>query len=509
MRVARTKPQPRSISRDVPNGKASADRSASVQGLQQPAGVRPHHRDHRQGLADVGDGGELVRADMPFQPVAVAGQGGGAGQHQEPGLVQPGDGDVGLDPAMRVEPLGVDDAARLDRQVARADPLQHGFRVPALHQELAERGGVEHADGVPDGAVLGRRVLEPVLAAERVLVLALDARGGVPVGALPAQQLAEHRPGGRNPVVQRAAAQPADAGALLVGPVDLVREVQGLGDALLEETPVGLVRGDPAGIGLGQVERRAPVHDPVGQDRAGPGAGQEADRVEPGGDEAVAQPGGLAEVVEAVRGEALRPAEMQPDTGVGQHRQPLHHVLVERPEVVPVLGQAGELRVGGDAARGPGIAARLEEADHEPGALVPHVRVVRGGLDRRQAGRKAGDRLGDDVVVRERLERDADAGQRAELASPHAGGGHHVLGLDVPVLGGDAGDPPVAAGDPGHLRVLDDPHAVLAGARGQGHGGVGGVAPPVVRVVHRPGEVPGVQRREQLDRLLRGDRPRR
>jgi hypothetical protein len=30
MRVARTKPQPRSISRDAPNGKASADRSASV-----------------------------------------------------------------------------------------------------------------------------------------------------------------------------------------------------------------------------------------------------------------------------------------------------------------------------------------------------------------------------------------------------------------------------------------------------------------------------------------------
>ena len=211
-------------------------------------------------------------------------------------------------------------------------------------------------------------------------------------------------------------------------------------------------------------------------------------------------------MVEAVRGEALRPAEMQPDPGVRQHRQPFHHGLVERPEVIPVFGQAGELRVGGDAARGPGIAARLEEADHEPGALVPHVGKVRGGLDRRQAGRKARDRLGDDVVVRERLKRDADAGQRAELASPHAGGGHHVLGLDVPVLGGDAGDPPVAAGHPGHHGVLDDPHAVLAGARSQRHGGVGGVAPPVVRVVHRAGEVPGVQRREQLDRLLRGDR---
>ena len=215
---------------------------------------------------------------------------------------------------------------------------------------------------------------------------------GVPVGPLPAQQLAEDRPGRRHPVVQRAAAQPADAGALLVGPVDLVGEVQGLGDALLEEAPVGLVRRGPAGVGLGQVERRAPVHDPVRQDRAGPGAGQEADRVEAGGDEEVAHPGRLAEVVQAVRGEALRPAEMQPDADLGQHRQPLHHVLVERPEVVPVLRQPGELRVDGDAARGPRVAARLEEADHEPGALVLHVRVVGGGLDRRQAGRQAGDR---------------------------------------------------------------------------------------------------------------------
>src|SRR5437762_62862 len=172
-------------------------------------------------------------------------------------------------------------------------------------------------------------------------------------------------------------------------------------------------------------------------------AGQEADRVEPGGDEAVAQSGGRAEVVETVRGKALRPAEMQPDSGVGQHRQPFHHVLVERPEVVPVLGQAGELRVGGDAAGGPRVTARLEEADHEPGALVLHVGEVRGGLDRRQAGAQAGDRLGDDVVVRERLARDDDAGQRPVLASRHAVGGDHVLGLDVTAIGGDDGDLPV------------------------------------------------------------------
>src|ERR1700745_907637 len=64
---------------------------------------------------------------------------------------------------------------------------------------------------------------------------------------------------------------------------------------------------------------------------------------------------------------------------------------------------------------------------------------------------------------------------------------------------------PSRRGAPGHRRVFGDPHAGLAGAPGQGHGGVGGVAPPVVRVVHRAGQVLGVQRREQLDRLLWGD----
>ena len=272
-----------------------------------------------------------------------------------------------------------------------------------------------------------------------------------------------------------------------------------------------VVPGGPAGVGLGQVERRAPVHDPVGQHRAGAGPGQEADRVEARRDEEVAQARRLPEVVEAVRGEALRAAEMEPDAGLGQDRQPLHHLLVERPQVIPVLGQAGELGVGGQAARGPRVAARLEEADHEPGALVPHVRVVRRGLDRRQAPRQARDGLGDHVVVRQRLERDGHPGQRAGLATPHAGGGHHVLGLDVPVRGAHARHPPVTADDPGHRSVLEDPHPELAGARGQRHGGVGGVAPPVIGVEHRPGQVPGVQQGEQSGRPfgrndLRGDR---
>ena len=265
------------------------------------------------------------------------------------------------------------------------------------------------------------------------------------------------------------------------------------------------MRGGPARVGLRQVDRRIAVHDPVGQHRAGARAAEEADRVEAGRHEVVAQPGRLAEVVQAVRGEALRAAEVQPDTGVGQDRQPLDHGFVVRAEVVPVLGQPGELGVRRDAAGRPRVTARLEEADHQPGALVLHVGVFRGGLDRGQAGRQARDRLGDDVVVGQRLQRDPDAEQRAELAAPHAGRVDHVLGLDAARGGVDPGHRVAVVPDAGDGGVLQDRDAKLAGPGGQRHRGVGGVAPAVVRVVHRAEQVTRVQRGEQLDRVVRGD----
>ena len=210
-------------------------------------------------------------------------------------------------------------------------------------------------------------------------------------------------------------------------------------------------------------------------------------------------------MVETIRGETLRPAEMQPDPGVGQHRQPLHHLLVERPEMVPVLGQPGELGVFRDAAGRPRVTARLEEAHHQPGALVLHVGVLGRGLDRGQPGGEAADRLGHDVVVGQGLQRDADAVPGAELPAPHPGRVDHVLGLDGPVRGRHAGDPPVLLGHPSDQHVLQDLPAQLTDAAGQRHRRVGGVAPAVVRVVHRARQVPGVQQGEQLDGLAGRD----
>src|SRR3546814_5495385 len=50
--------------------------------------------------------------------------------------------EVGLDAALRVQPLGIDDASRRHRHVVGADALQHSLGVAALNAELSEGGEV-------------------------------------------------------------------------------------------------------------------------------------------------------------------------------------------------------------------------------------------------------------------------------------------------------------------------------------------------------------------------------
>ena len=106
-----------------------------------------------------------------------------------------------------------------------------------------------------------------------------------------------------------------------------------------------------------------------------------------------------------------------------------------------------------------GRADRLEHAEHQAAALLAEVAVVGRVLQHRPVPAHLGDRLGEQVVVLGRLQRDADAGQLAELARPHARAVDHVLGLDVAVRGPDAGHRAVAgSGQP----VTGTPSMILA-----------------------------------------------
>ena len=79
----------------------------------------------------------------------------------------------------------------------------------------------------------------------------------------------------------------------------------------------------------------------------------------------------------------------------------------------------------------PRRAHRLEQAEHQAAALLAEVPVRRRVLQHGQVRVDAVDRLGDEVVVLGRLQRDVHPGRLAELAGPHAGAVDDVLGLDV------------------------------------------------------------------------------
>src|SRR5690606_1790629 len=98
---------------------------------------------------------------------------------------------VGLDPAALVEPVGIDDPARLDVDVGRRYALQAAAGVATAHEVLGEARLVEQRHPLARGGMLGGGVAEPVLPAEGILVARFYARRSEPVGPLPAGYLAE------------------------------------------------------------------------------------------------------------------------------------------------------------------------------------------------------------------------------------------------------------------------------------------------------------------------------
>ncbi len=108
--------------------------------------------------------------------------------------------------AALVEPLRVDHAPDVARDVAGADPVEDHGGVPALHEEGRHERQVEHADGLPDGAVLGldERVERlPAPGSGHRDVARVGAGGREPQRVLPAGRDAEPGAGGGQPLVQR------------------------------------------------------------------------------------------------------------------------------------------------------------------------------------------------------------------------------------------------------------------------------------------------------------------
>ena len=236
---------------------------------------------------------------------------------EEPVLRQARDGQVGLDPAGRVQPRGVHEAPDRDGHVVGRDQVEDPLRVAALDEELGHQGHVQHAHGLSDGAVLGslereRRVAAPTRDDLRGLAGACEPLGVFPPGRRP-----EVGPGCRQSIVDgRAADVPP-------GPVVPVREgavgeqpAQLLDGSIRAEAPARLERLGAIDGHAHDVHRRDAIRDPLGGHASDTAAEQDAERVHAGRHEVAPQLRRLAEQGRVVRGEALRPAEHGPDAHV-------------------------------------------------------------------------------------------------------------------------------------------------------------------------------------------------
>ena len=118
-----------------------------------------------------------------------------------------------------------------------------------------------------------------------------------------------------------------------------------------------------------------------------------------------------------VGGEALRTTEVVLEADVAQDGQPFARVGEDRREVVPVLAELDE-PAGVDVAGRFRLAFRLEGADQEPAAVVPHVEVaVQVAQDREPF---VGDRrlVGHDPHVLRGVQRHRGSGEPGELRGP-------------------------------------------------------------------------------------------
>ena len=477
--------------------------------LQQRARQRPLHVDLRRPAGDVGDEHVPFADVAPHPPLDVPVRGVG-GHHEEVVVGDLGDGEVGLQQAACVEPLGVGDAADVAVHRVGRQLVEQRTGVAALHAEGGHEAHVGERHRVAGGLVLGAPLLPEARPApgERARVGG-EARSGEPVGALPAAHIAERRALRGQRLVQRRALHAAGGLHRPVRVVALVHHPQrldGTGAAVLGG---GLVRLGAGDVEAGDVDLRVAAHDPLGHHPAEAATGEDADRVQPGGHEVVGDLGRLAHDGGEVGGEALRAAEERADAGLGADGHPAHGPLDVRAHPVPVGLQRCERHVVGDGAHVPRRAHRLEQADHQPAHLFAVVAVVGGVFDDGPRRVEAVDVLGDEVVVLGRLQWDGHPVALAQLAGPHASAVHHHVALDGAVVGGHTGHPAGGAGAGGdHLGdgdALHDGGALLAGTLGQRHGHVDGVHPPVAGYVEAGQQVVGAGQREEVRHLLRGD----
>ena len=188
--------------------------------------------------------------DMALHPGHVLRQSRRRCSHDVTGFGKPRHRDVGLDPTLLIQELGVDNLARRNANVIAANTVQESLGIAPLNTDLAERRHVIDADIGAHSLVLARRVFKPVLALPGVAVFAFLAVIGKPVGPLPTGNFAKHGPAGLHMLVKRRAPHTARRGHLSIGEVVRIEQAQRLRHAVGQIGLVALERLHPANVDI-------------------------------------------------------------------------------------------------------------------------------------------------------------------------------------------------------------------------------------------------------------------
>jgi hypothetical protein len=261
----------------------------------------------------------------------------------------------------------------------------------------------------------------------------------------------------------------------------------------------------PVDVEAGDVDVGAPVHDPVGEHPPEPSPRQDSDRVQARRDEVVLELRRLSHDGLEVRGEALRAAEELPDPGLERDGDALHRSLDVRAHAVPVGRNLAEREVLRNATDVPRRADGLEEADHQPPALLSVVAMGRRVLEHRPGRRQLADPVGDEVVVLGRLKRDVDSPLRAELPRPHPCAVDDILGLHVPERRRDARDDAALREEASDRHALLDLRALHARPLRERHRGVDRVHATIFFDVETSEQIVGLRERPEIPDLARRD----
>ena len=202
-------------------------------------------------------------------------------------MAEPGDGEIRLVAAPRVEHRGVNGPARLDGHIRAAQPLEQRRRVRPANQYLSERCLVEQRHRAAGGALLDLRPRKPVGLAPAVLDDRFRPDRGKHIDPFPSHLGPETGARLRLAMVGRGAPKRPGRGEFPIRPRHGVMKPEYLAHPVVQPLLVVVERGESPDVHPGHIAGRLALHDPFRQSPAGPTRRGDSHRVEPGRDKEV------------------------------------------------------------------------------------------------------------------------------------------------------------------------------------------------------------------------------